>query len=108
MEYSVKQRIKDLLSINRISITTLSKAIGVPQPTLNRQINTDAPMTLNNILLILDYFTSISSEWLLRGKGDMLIYPDIDQPLEKKSSPIKYYAEVEITDDSITIKRKSL
>jgi len=72
MEKPVKQRIKKVLSSKRVSITALCKAIGVPQPTLNRQINTDAPMTLTNILLILDYFSDVSITWLLTGEGAML------------------------------------
>lgn len=72
MEKPVKQRIKKVLSSKRVSITALCKAIGVPQPTLNRQINTDAPMTLTNILLILDYFSDVSVTWLLTGEGSML------------------------------------
>lgn len=72
MEKPVKQRIKKVLSSKRVSITALCKAICVPQPTLNRQINTDAPMTLTNILLILDYFSDVSVTWLLTGEGAML------------------------------------
>lgn len=72
MEKPVKQRLKKVLSSKRVSITALCKAIGVPQPTLNRQINTDAPMTLTNILLILDYFSDVSVTWLLTGEGAML------------------------------------
>ena len=72
MEKPVKQRIKKVLSSKRVSITALCKAIGVPQPTLNRQINTDAPMTLTNILLNLDYFSDVSVTWLLTGEGAML------------------------------------
>lgn len=72
MEKPVKQRIKKVLSSKRVSITALCKAIGVPQPTLNRQINTDAPMTLTNILLVLDYFSDVSVTWLLTGEGAML------------------------------------
>lgn len=71
METIVKERIRELLSIKEVSITALSKVIQVPQSTLNRQINTDAPMTINNILLILNAFEDISSEWLLLGQGPM-------------------------------------
>lgn len=71
METIVKERIRELLSIKEVSITALSKVIQVPQSTLNRQINTDAPMTINNILLILNAFEDISAEWLLLGQGPM-------------------------------------
>ena len=83
MEKPVKQRIKKVLSSKRVSITALCKAIGVPQPTLNRQINTDAPMTLTNILLILDYFSDVSVTWLLTGEGSML--SDNNYKLENNS-----------------------
>ena len=89
-----------------MSITALSKAINVPQPTLNRQINTDAPITLSNILLILSLFSDISAEWLLRGEGSM--YKSENEEINKGPhsqhiSPQRYETLVnllaEVTED---------
>lgn len=100
MENAVKQRIKEITSLKDISITALSKIIQVPQPTLNRQINTEAPMTLSNILLILNHFSDISAEWLLRGVGDM--YKDVEastniETEEDDSPKDKFYKDIIFT-----------
>lgn len=76
MKEVVLQRIASVLSDKKMSITALSKLIGVPQPTLNRQISGESAMTLDILYSILNYFTDVSAEWLLRGEGEMIIVED--------------------------------
>lgn len=104
MENSVKQRIKEITSLKDISITALSKIIQVPQPTLNRQINTEAPMTLSNILLILNHFPDISAEWLLRGVGNMYknVEASTDSEEEEDSEEDKFYKDIIFTYQEMT------
>lgn len=104
MENSVKQRIKEIISLKDISITALSKIIQVPQPTLNRQINTEAPMTLSNILLILNHFPDISAEWLLRGVGNMHknVEASTDSEEEEDSEEDKFYKDIIFTYQEMT------
>jgi len=40
---------------------------------LTRQINNDAAITIDTISVVLSSFPDVSAEWLLRGKGEMLI-----------------------------------
>lgn len=70
-ESSIKQRVKDILSINDSNPTRLAKRYSVNQKTLNNQINSDVQMSASTILLIMDAFPDISAEWLLRGEGEM-------------------------------------
>lgn len=72
MDSDVNQRIKTFMDKNDISITSLSKRIGVAQTTLNRQISGDGNVTLATVCLFLDSFKDISAEWLLRGEGNIL------------------------------------
>lgn len=104
MENSVKQRIKEITPLKDISITALSKIIQVPQPTLNRQINTEAPMTLSNILLILNHFPDISAEWLLRGVGNMYknVEASTDSEEEEDSEEDKFYKDIIFTYQEMT------
>lgn len=71
MEIDVKQRLRDAIKSQGESISSVSKLIGAKQNTLSRQINTDAPIPLSNILLIIDAL-GLSPSWLLAGEGDML------------------------------------
>lgn len=72
MESIVVQQIRKLLKQRRISITSLSKEIGIPQSTLNRQLNVDNTISISTIESLLSYFSDVSAEWLLRGEGNML------------------------------------
>ena len=50
---------------------------GVAQNTLNRQLNGVRELSLVTVNAILNTFEDISTEWLLRGKGEMLISESI-------------------------------
>ena len=52
----VKERVNELLISQSLSVSKLSEQIGVPQKTLNNQVNVNNPalLTLETILLILD------------------------------------------------------
>ena len=52
----VKERVNELLISQSLSVRKLSEQIGVPQKTLNNQVNVSNPalLTLETILLILD------------------------------------------------------
>ena len=55
------------MSINQISLNA-----NYPQSTLNKQIDKEASMPLSTPLVLLDLFSELSAEWLLRGEGGML------------------------------------
>lgn len=73
MEGFVKQRIRDLLVKMNSNPTQLAKKYSLNQKTLNNQINSDVQLSASTILLVLEEFNNVSAEWLLRGKGNMLI-----------------------------------
>lgn len=86
MENGIIQRINKLILEYRLSLTTLSKKIGIPQPTLYRQMSGDSTLSLNTIYAILHHFPDISAEWLLRGTGEMQL-SDNAQPQQENNSP---------------------
>lgn len=73
-ENPVKRRIKEAIEFRKTSINAISKVIGVKQNTLSRQINTDNPIPLSNVLLLIDAL-EIDPSWLLTGKGEMTKQP---------------------------------
>lgn len=73
MESLVAQRIKSVLESKQISIAAFSKMIGMQQVTCNRQLRGDQAVSLGLIEGFLKEFDEISAEWLLRGKGEMLV-----------------------------------
>ena len=73
MEELVKERVRALLSENKLNPTQLAKMFDVNQKTLNSQINGTTTMSVSTILLILRAIPNASSEWLLRGEGEPLL-----------------------------------
>lgn len=67
------------------------------QNRLSRQLR-GAVITFDTIQRILEDFSDISAEWLIRGTGQMF--------LQKEDVLTKYDAEVEVCNGVITIKRK--
>lgn len=94
MENSVIQRIRSIIKSERISISSLSKMINVPQPTLNRQVSGESSMTLDVFMSIMNCFPKVSLDWVLRGEGAMIKGESVSDGLPKS-----FDAKIEIGDD---------
>lgn len=66
-------RIKEVIAHSGLSDRAFAIKCGLAQNTLNRQLNGVRELSLATVNAILMTFEDISSEWLLRGKGEMLI-----------------------------------
>lgn len=73
MENSIRQRIKDVLSSHNSNTNRLAGDDANFQNRLSRQINQGSTISCDTIARILSTFPDVSAEWLLRGKGEMLI-----------------------------------
>lgn len=85
MEEDLRVRFKEVLSFYKSNINQLSKGDKAMQVRLSRQINNGATITFETVSNILDTFPDVSAEWLLRGKGEMLI---ASSPNEKKEEEV--------------------
>lgn len=68
----IRERFKSVLSHYGISLSSIASDPAM-QTRLSRQINAGAAITYDTIYRLLDVFPDVSAEWLLRGKGQMLI-----------------------------------
>ena len=66
-------RIKEIITYSGLSDRAFALRCGLAQNTLNRLLNGVRELSLSTVNAILNTFTDISSEWLLRGKGQMLL-----------------------------------
>jgi hypothetical protein len=85
MKDSMLERLKDVISTKSSSILDFSNKIGVPQTTLNNQIKSPRGISVSVILLTLNTFPDISAEWLLRGKGEMILSDNLPPILGDES-----------------------
>lgn len=70
---SVLHRINEFREYSGISKSTLAASIGVEQTTLNNQLIGKRGLSLDTIIALLSSFSELSSEWLLRDRGDMFL-----------------------------------
>lgn len=73
MEDSIRQRIKDVLSAHNSNTNRLAGDDANFQNRLSRQINQGSTISCDTLSRVLSTFPDVSAEWLLRGKGEMLI-----------------------------------
>ena len=101
MEDVVVQRIRLFLKNKRISNRMLSNMISVSETTLNNKLNGIRSLDLNTLKGILTRFEELSTEWLLRGEGEMLkdkgvasiSRQDVPIPTSEESFIYKIYQE---------------
>lgn len=68
----IRKRLKDILLHYNETLNSISSDNAM-QTRLTRQVNGGASITCETILRFIDVFPDVSAEWLLRGKGEMLI-----------------------------------
>lgn len=103
IENALTERFKELISVKSASVLDFSRLIGVAQTTLNSQLSSTKGISSNVILLTLDTFPDVSAEWLLRGKGEMLIASSQEQ--KKEVTPEGLFHDVLIEFMSMVNKR---
>lgn len=99
----VRERILLIFNHFATNINKLSDGDTALRNRLTRQINNDAAITIDTISVVLSSFPDVSAEWLLRGKGEMLISDNLpkfhglesDSELNVHASLARMTAELE-------------
>lgn len=74
------ERIKALIAQMGLSTRAFALNCGLRQNTLSNQLNGMRELSLSTVLAILAAYPELSSEWLMRGEGEMFktITPDVN------------------------------
>ena len=81
----VRERIILIFSNFATNINKLSDGDTALRNRLTRQINNDSAITIDSISVILNAFPEVSAEWLLRGKGEMILSDNLPPILGDES-----------------------
>lgn len=73
MESIVFERINLVLERYSKTPNALANMLGMVPSTVNRQLKGDQTLSAKIVEGVLTTFTEVSAEWLLRGKGNMLL-----------------------------------
>ena len=83
-------RIKEVIALSGLSDRAFAIKCGIKQNTLSRQLGGVSEVSASTINAILDNYEEISAEWLLRGKGSMLLQNEETEPGMDKLKSIVY------------------
>lgn len=83
-------RIKEVIVLSGLSDRAFAIKCGIKQNTLSRQLGGVSEVSASTINAILDNYEEISAEWLLRGKGSMLLQKEETEPGMDKLKSIVY------------------
>ena len=83
-------RIKEVIAYSGLSDRAFALKCGIKQNTLSRQLGGVSEVSASTINAILDNYQEISAEWLLRGKGSMLLQIEETEPGMDKLKSIVY------------------
>lgn len=92
-------RIKELIEYSGLSTRAFALKCGIKDNTFSNQLNGVRDVSLNTITSILLTFENISAEWLMRGKGEMLLTSE--QPTEAKDRMNKLIDTIAFQQDTI-------
>lgn len=72
------ERIKSLIAQMGLSTRAFALSCGLRQNTLSNQLNGMRELSLSTVMAILSAYPDVSSEWLLKGEGEMFktVVPD--------------------------------
>lgn len=68
----IRERFKSVLLHYGVTLSSIAIDSAM-QTRLSRQINAGAAITYDTINRLLDVFPDVSAEWLMRGKGEMIL-----------------------------------
>ena len=85
MESSIRQRIKDVLSFHNSNTNQLAGDDANFQNRLSRQINHTSTISCDTISRVLSAYPEVSAEWLIRGKGEMILSDNLPPILGDES-----------------------
>lgn len=101
-------RIKEVITYSELSERAFAIKCGLKPTTINNQLIGKREISLTTIIAILSSFEEISSDWLLRGKGNMLLQKEETEPgMEKLKSIVYTIANLqdEINEKTVLIQR---
>lgn len=72
-EKTVNQRIMEFLKFMKISVNSMCKELNLKQSTVNGQLNGTNTLSADTIVHVIRAYPELSAEWVLRGKGPMIL-----------------------------------
>lgn len=69
----IRERLNEVQVRKSRSVSAFAAAIGCDQATVSRQLKGEMKISLKTILSLLSAYEDINADWLMRGRGEMII-----------------------------------
>lgn len=69
----VLERIKEYLDYKGISVSAFERSVGMSNSSFSKSLKSGGAIGTDKLENILTKYSDLSAEWLLRGKGEMLV-----------------------------------
>ena len=86
MQTTVNERIKQIVDYIGKSITSISKEIGIAQPTFRAYVEEQSKPSFDTIQKLVEVY-GINAEWLITGRGEMLHKGNMQHNTNSPNSP---------------------
>lgn len=94
MDKGLKKRILELFEYKGLNANSASRLLGMPQRTLNRQVNEDGKVGMELVSALLTTFPEVSPSWLVMGEGDMVAE---SIPFNSSYDAAPFYSELPVS-----------
>jgi len=68
----MNKRLKAFLTFRGSTLAQLERDIGIGAGTLSKAVKNNKTIGADKVMKILQFYTDLSAEWLMRGEGDMI------------------------------------
>lgn len=101
----ILHRLKEIIANSGLTNNAFAKKCGINTPTLDRQLKGLRGISTETVMSVLKAFPEISSEWLLRGEGEMITGDKTDASMERV---LKLVDTISTLQDAINEKSKTI
>lgn len=111
LKKDVLERIAEFRDYTGMNLHAFCASIGMGHTTVFNQIQGNRALSLDTVLHTLASYAELSSDWLLRGKGEMIVSNDTQPEIveqQHQSQLEKLIDTIQILSDTIKVKNKTI
>lgn len=109
IKQEVLERLIEFKEYTGKSLNAFCASIGIAHTTVFGQVNGDRALSLDTVLKTIAAYDELSSDWLLRGRGEMIVANENVSNEKKSDDRIEGLLEtIQILSETIRVKSRTI
>ena len=109
IKQEVLERLIEFKEYTGKSLNAFCASIGIAHTTVFGQVNGDRALSLDTVLKTIAAYDELSSDWLLRGRGEMIVANENVSNENKSKDRIEGLLEtIQILSETIRVKSRTI